>query len=62
MVLPKNKRRLIMSQVDIIFLNNKAMEELGVLDMEACIRDVERVYVINQTGDIIAPGKCVMRW
>lgn len=62
MVLPKNKRRLIMSKVDIIFLNNKAMEELGVLDMEACIRDVERVYVINQEGDIIAPGKCVMRW
>ena len=45
-----------MSKVDIIFLNNKAMEELGVLDMEACIRDVERVYVINQTGDIIAPA------
>ena len=51
-----------MSKVDIVFLNNKAMEELGILDMNAAIHDVERVYVINQEGDIIAPGKCVMRW
>ena len=51
-----------MSKADIIFLNNKAMEELGVLDMRATIHDVERVYVINREGDVIAPGKCVMRW
>ncbi len=51
-----------MSNVDIIFLNNKAMEELGVSDMKSAIHDVERVYMLNQEGDIIAPGKCVMRW
>ena len=51
-----------MSNVDIIFLNNKAMEELGVLDMNAVMHDVERVYVLNRAGDVIAPGKCVMRW
>lgn len=51
-----------MSNVDIIFLNNKAMEELGVLDMKAVMHDVERVYVLNRAGDVIAPGKCVMRW
>jgi ornithine cyclodeaminase len=51
-----------MSKIDIIFLNNKAMEELGVLDMRAVMHDVERVYVLNREGDVIAPGKCVMRW
>ncbi|MBR5156947.1 MAG: ornithine cyclodeaminase family protein [Clostridia bacterium] len=51
-----------MSTAEILFLNNKAMEELGVTDMEAVINDVERVYVLRNQGDIIAPGKCVMRW
>lgn len=51
-----------MSKADIIFLNNKAMAELGASDMEAVIKDVERVYVLNNDGDVIAPGKCVMRW
>ena len=49
-------------KADIIFLNNKAMEELGVSDMQAVMQDVERVYVLNRAGDVIAPGKCVMRW
>ncbi len=51
-----------MSKANVVFLNNKAMEELGVLDMKAVMHDVERVYVINREGDVIAPGKCVMRW
>ena len=51
-----------MSNVNIVFLNNKAMRELGVLDMEKVMHDVERVYVLNRAGDVIAPGKCVMRW
>ena len=51
-----------MSKADLLFLNNKAMDELGVSDMTAVINDVERVYVLNQEGDVIAPGKCVMRW
>ncbi len=49
-------------KADLLFLNNKAMEELGVLDMRAVMHDVERVYVLNHKGDVIAPGKCVMRW
>ena len=51
-----------MSRADIIFLNNKAMERLGVLDMRQVMEDVERAYVLNRAGDVIAPGKCVMRW
>ena len=48
--------------IDVLFLNNRAMEALGVLDMRAVMHDVERVYVLNREGDVIAPGKCVMRW
>lgn len=48
--------------VEILFLNNKAMEDAGVNDMTAAIRDVEQVYVLNQSGDVINPGKCVLRW
>jgi len=51
-----------MSKAEILFLNNKAMDELGASDMKAVIRDVEQVYVLTQLGDVIAPGKCVMRW
>lgn len=51
-----------MSKADILFLNNKAMRELGATDMKAVINDVERTYILNQEGDVIAPGKCVMRW
>lgn len=40
---------------DILFLNNKAMNELGAGDMKEVIHDVERVYVLNAEGDIIAP-------
>ncbi len=48
--------------VEMLFLNNKAMDALGTGDMQAVIRDVERVYSLNQSGDVISPGKCVMRW
>ncbi|MBQ7033021.1 MAG: ornithine cyclodeaminase family protein [Clostridia bacterium] len=51
-----------MSKAEVLFLNNKAMDALGVRDMQAVMHDVERVYVLYQNGDIIAPGKCVMRW
>lgn len=47
---------------DILFLNNKAMEALGVDDMAAAIHDVERTYVLIEEGDVIVPGKIVMRW
>ena len=47
---------------DILFLSNKAMERAGVNDMNAAIREVEQAYILNQTGDVINPGKCVLRW
>ena len=51
-----------MSKAEILFLNNKAMDELGAASMKDVINDVERVYVLTHEGDVIAPGKCVMRW
>ncbi|MBQ9545364.1 MAG: ornithine cyclodeaminase family protein [Clostridia bacterium] len=48
--------------VKTLFLNNKAMEEVGVLDMASTIRDVEKVYRLFDSGDVISPGKCVLRW
>ena len=33
-----------MENVNVLFLNNKAMRETGAADMEAVIHDVERVY------------------
>ena len=48
--------------VEILFLNNKNMEELGVNDMEAAIHDVKRAYILTEQGDVLVPGKCVMRW
>lgn len=48
--------------VELLFLNNKDMEKLGVSDMEAAIHDVERAYVLTEEGDVLVPGKCVMRW
>lgn len=51
-----------MSKVEVLFLNNKAMEETGVLDMQKAIKDVEAVYMLNAKGEVISPGKCVVRW
>ncbi len=51
-----------MRKADILFLNNKAMDELGAASMEEVIKDVESVYKLTQNGDVISPGKCVMRW
>jgi len=48
--------------VNLLFMNNRTMEESGVLDMRAAMRDVERVYMLNTQGDVINPGKCVLRW
>ncbi len=47
---------------NITFLNNKAMEETGVLDMHAAINDVKNAYILNQMQNVINPGKCVLRW
>ena len=51
-----------MSKVDILFLNNKDMEKLGVGDMPAAIHDVERAYTLVEQGDVITPGKLANRW
>lgn len=48
--------------VNILMLNNKAMCDVGVNDMKAAMADVEQVYILNQSGDVINPGKCVLRW
>jgi len=48
--------------VDLLFLNNKDMSELGASDMSAVMHDVERAYVLTEEGDALVPGKCVMRW
>jgi len=48
--------------VDVLFLNNKAMQSLGVNDMKEAIHDVKRAYMLSEQGDVITPGKCVMPW
>lgn len=47
---------------NLLFMNNKAMEETGVLNMRAAIDDVKNVYMLDHKGDVINPGKCVLRW
>ena len=47
---------------ELLFLNNKDMEKLGVNDMKAAIHDVKRAYILTEQGDVLVPGKCVMRW
>ena len=51
-----------MPTAEILFLNNKAMAQLGTADMKAVMVDVENVYKLTYNGDVISPGKCVMRW
>jgi len=51
-----------MKKVNILFLNNKALEELGAYDMPAVIKDVETTYKLTEQGDVKIPGKLVMRW
>lgn len=48
--------------VNLLFLNNKAMESAGVGNMEQAIADVKQAYMLDKTGDVINPGKCVLRW
>lgn len=48
--------------VDILFLNNKEMTELGAEDMVAALHDVEQTYILTHQGDVLVPGKCVMRF
>lgn len=46
----------------ITFLSNKVMRECGVKDMKAAMKDVAAAYSLYAKGDVIAPGKCVLRW
>lgn len=49
-------------KVNTLFLSNRAMSAAGVDDMMAAMHDVEQAYILNQNGDTINPGKCVLRW
>lgn len=51
-----------LNEVDILFLNNKMVSELGGGNMKQIIEDVEKAYILLEQGDAISPGKCVMRW
>ncbi|MBQ3132855.1 MAG: ornithine cyclodeaminase family protein [Clostridia bacterium] len=48
--------------IDLLFLNNKAMEAVGVNQMDLAIADVKEAYMLDKHGDVINPGKCVLRW
>ena len=48
--------------VNLLFMNDEVMRGVGVLDMRAAMRDVERVYTLYARGEVINPGKCVLRW
>lgn len=48
--------------VDLLFLNNQAMEAVGVNRMDLAIADVKQAYMLDKRGDVINPGKCVLRW
>lgn len=45
------------SKVDFLYLNEKDMIEAGVLDMEACIDEMEEVYKLLSKGDYRMGGK-----
>ena len=49
-------------KADMLFLSNKVMNQVGVSQMEQAIKDVKQVYLLNKSGDVINPGKCVLRW
>ncbi len=49
-------------EAKVLFLNNAVMSDVGVNDMTAAVRDVKKAYVLNKQGDVINPGKCVLRW
>ena len=46
--------------VEILFLNNKEMDELGAGSMEEVLHDVEEAYRLYDAGDVLVPGKLVM--
>ncbi len=48
--------------VNILFLNNKAMSAAGVADMRKAMDDVAQVYMMDRRDQVINPGKCVVRW
>lgn len=51
-----------MKNVNILFLNNKALADLGAYDMKEVINDVENAYKLTELGEVKIPGKLVMRW
>lgn len=47
---------------DILFLNDKLVNELAGNDMAAVIHDVERALSLLDSGEAINPEKAVMKW
>ena len=46
--------------IDLLFLNDKEMNEAGAGDMSSVIHDVERAYTLYAEGDACMPGKIVL--
>lgn len=46
--------------IELLFLNDKEMNEMGAGDMNAVIHDVERAYTLYAEGDACMPGKIVL--
>ena len=46
----------------ILFMNNIVVNSLVADDMGTVLSDIEKCLSIFDSGDVINPGKCVMRW
>lgn len=47
---------------DIIFMNNKVVNSLVADNMKTVINDIEKCLSLFDSGDVINPGKLVLRW
>src|SRR5690625_6453976 len=45
------------SRIDFLYLDEQDMIEAGVLDMKACINEMEKVFHLLSSGDYIMGGK-----
>ena len=48
--------------LEILFLNDREINTLAANDMAAVMKDVENVLSLLDKGDVMSPGKAVMRW
>ena len=47
---------------DILFMNDKLVNELAGNDMKGVIHDVERALSLLDSGEALNPEKAVMKW